>query len=81
MTSLAKAYGAESLEKLQEGVRRDLENELKFKQDKTLRNRAGARADGPGQFRAAGNAPWPRRRATWSMTSCRKTPSAASRAR
>lgn len=35
---LAKAYGAESLEKLQAGVRRDLENELKFKQDKTLRN-------------------------------------------
>jgi len=34
---LAKAYGAESLEKLQTGVRRDLENELKFKQDKTLR--------------------------------------------
>jgi trigger factor len=34
---LAKAYGAESLEKLQAGVRRDLENELKFKQDKTLR--------------------------------------------
>jgi trigger factor len=34
---LAKAYGAESLEKLQAGVRKDLENELKFKQDKTLR--------------------------------------------
>ena len=34
---LAKAYGAESLEKLQAGVRRDLENELKFKQEKTLR--------------------------------------------
>ncbi len=34
---LAKAYGAESLEKLQAGVRRDLENELKFKQDKDLR--------------------------------------------
>ena len=35
---LAKAYGAESLEKLQAGVRRDLENELKFKQEKTIRN-------------------------------------------
>lgn len=35
--ALAKAYGAESLEKLQAGVRADLENELKFKQDKTLR--------------------------------------------
>jgi trigger factor len=35
--ALAKAYGAESLEKLQAGVRKDLENELKFTQDKTLR--------------------------------------------
>jgi trigger factor len=35
---LAKAYGAENLEKLQTGVRRDLENELKFKQEKTIRN-------------------------------------------
>jgi trigger factor len=35
---LAKGYGAESLEKLKEGVRRDLENELKFKQDKAVRN-------------------------------------------
>src|ERR1019366_9019422 len=35
--ALAKAYGAEDLEKLRAGVRRDLENELKFKQDKTLR--------------------------------------------
>jgi len=34
---LAKAYGAENFEKLQAGVRRDLENELKFKQEKTLR--------------------------------------------
>ena len=34
---MAKAYGAENLEKLQAGVRRDLENELKFKQDKDLR--------------------------------------------
>jgi trigger factor len=36
--ALAKAYGAENLEKLQAGVRKDLENELKFKQDRTLRN-------------------------------------------
>jgi trigger factor len=35
---LAKAFGAESVEKLREGVRRDLENELKFKQEKDLRN-------------------------------------------
>jgi trigger factor len=36
--ALAKAYGAESLEKLQEGVRRDLENELNHKQSKAIRN-------------------------------------------
>ena len=35
---LAKAYGAENLEKLTTGVRRDLENELKYKQEKTTRN-------------------------------------------
>jgi trigger factor len=35
---LAKAYGAESLEKLRAGVRRDLENELKYKQERTVRN-------------------------------------------
>ena len=35
---LAKAYGAESLEKLRAGVRRDLENELNFKQSKTIRS-------------------------------------------
>jgi len=35
--ALAKAYGAENLEALQGGVRRDLENELKFKQDKAVR--------------------------------------------
>ena len=34
----AKAYGAESLEKLLEGVRRDLENELKYKQSRSMRN-------------------------------------------
>src|ERR1039457_6539524 len=36
--ALAKAYEAESLEKLQAGVRRDLENELKYKQEKSIRN-------------------------------------------
>ncbi len=36
--ALAKAYGAESLEKLLEGVRRDLENELKYKQSRSIRN-------------------------------------------
>jgi trigger factor len=35
---LAKAFGAESLEKLREGVRKDLENELKFKLEKSVRN-------------------------------------------
>jgi trigger factor len=35
---LAKGYGAENVEKLREGIRRDLENELKFKQEKDLRN-------------------------------------------
>ncbi len=36
--AFAKSYGAESLEKLKEGVRRDLENELKYKLDNNLRN-------------------------------------------
>jgi trigger factor len=36
--TLARNYGAESLEKLREGVRRDLENELTFKQNKDTRN-------------------------------------------
>jgi trigger factor len=36
--AFAKTYGAESLDKLKEGVRRDLENELKYKQDNALRN-------------------------------------------
>jgi trigger factor len=35
--AFAKAYGAETLEKLREGVRRDLENELKYTQDKSTR--------------------------------------------
>jgi trigger factor len=34
----AKSYGAESVEKLREGVRRDLQNELEFKQRRDLRN-------------------------------------------
>jgi trigger factor len=33
----AKSYGAESIEKLREGVRTDLSNELKFKQERSLR--------------------------------------------
>jgi trigger factor len=36
--ALAKAYSAESLEKLREGVRRDLENELNHNQNKAVRN-------------------------------------------
>jgi trigger factor len=35
--AFAKAYGAESLEKLRAGVRKDLENELAFKRKKELR--------------------------------------------
>ncbi|HEX4122492.1 MAG TPA: trigger factor [Verrucomicrobiae bacterium] len=34
----AKAYGAESLEKLREGVRADLQNELNLKQSRSIRN-------------------------------------------
>ncbi len=36
--AFAKKYGAENLEKLREGVRRDLENELKYSQTKAIRN-------------------------------------------
>jgi trigger factor len=36
--AFAKKYGAESLEKLHAGVRRDLENELKYSQTKGIRN-------------------------------------------
>lgn len=36
--ALAKSYGAESLEKLREGVRTDLENELKTKTRREVRN-------------------------------------------
>jgi trigger factor len=35
--AFAKAYGAESLEKLREGVRRDLENELNYKNNRSIR--------------------------------------------
>ncbi|MDB6039456.1 MAG: Trigger factor [Verrucomicrobiales bacterium] len=34
----AKGYGAESAEKLREGIRKDLENELKYKQNREVRN-------------------------------------------
>ncbi len=36
--AFAKSYGADNLEKLRAGVRRDLENELKFKQNKNVRS-------------------------------------------
>jgi trigger factor len=36
--AFAKSYGAENLEKLREGIRRDLDNELKHKQDRNVRN-------------------------------------------
>jgi trigger factor len=36
--AFAKSYGAENLGKLREGVRRDLENELKYTQNKVVRN-------------------------------------------
>jgi trigger factor len=36
--ALAKAYGAESVEKLREGVRNDLKKELEFKQKRAMRN-------------------------------------------
>ncbi len=36
--AFAKSFGAENLEKLRAGVRRDLENELTFKENKSIRN-------------------------------------------
>jgi trigger factor len=36
--AFAKTYGAESLDKLKEGVRKDLENELTFKKNRSVRN-------------------------------------------
>jgi len=36
--AFAKSFGAENLEKLRAGVRRDLENELTFKQNKSIRS-------------------------------------------
>jgi trigger factor len=35
--AFAKSFGAENVEKLREGVRRDLENELKYSQNKSIR--------------------------------------------
>ncbi len=35
--TFAKSWGAENLEVLKQGVRRDLENELKYKQDRSIR--------------------------------------------
>ena len=36
--AFAKSFGAESMEKLRQGVRRDLENELNYSQNKSVRN-------------------------------------------
>jgi trigger factor len=36
--AFAKSFGAENLEKLREGVRRDLENELNYSQNRSVRN-------------------------------------------
>jgi trigger factor len=36
--AFAKSFGAESVEKLREGVRRDLENEMNYSQNKSVRN-------------------------------------------
>jgi len=36
--AFAKSYGAEGMDKLKEGVRRDLENELNYKQNRNIRN-------------------------------------------
>ena len=36
--AFAKSFGAESVEKLREGVRRDLENELNYSQNRSVRN-------------------------------------------
>lgn len=36
--TFAKSFGAENVEKLREGVRRDLENELTYSQNKSVRN-------------------------------------------
>ncbi len=52
--AFAKAYGAESLEKLRAGVRKDLENELKFKQEQRPSRPAYPRIDGSRPLRAAG---------------------------
>jgi len=36
--AFAKSYGAEDLQKLRAGVRRDLENELSHKRERVIRN-------------------------------------------
>ncbi len=41
--AFAKAYGAESVEKLREGVRADLQNELNTKQSRVIRNQVAQR--------------------------------------
>ena len=79
--ALAKAYGAENLEKLQAGVRRDLENELKFKQDKDLRTELMRAPAGQRLTSNCRRSRSRRRPAMWSMTWCRKTPSAECPAR
>ena len=47
---LAKKYGAENIEKLKEGVRKDLENELKHSQSRRVAHPGGAGVAGPGEF-------------------------------
>lgn len=46
----AKSYGAENMEKLREGVRQDLENDLKFKQRREVRNQLIGEILGQVQF-------------------------------
>ncbi len=48
--AFAKKYGAENLAKLHEGVRRDLENELKYSQTKADSQPDCSRVAGPGEF-------------------------------
>jgi trigger factor len=48
--AFAKTYGAEDLEKLRAGVRRDLENELNYKNKKSIRTQLVRSAAQPGQL-------------------------------
>ncbi len=48
--AFAISYGAESLEKLREGVRRDLENELAYKKTQSIRNQVVEQLLGKVQF-------------------------------